>query len=105
VSDDLRQIRLDKLARLRESGIPVYPERFQRSHTLGEAATLPEGTTDVRVAGRLIAVRSFGKLTFAHLQDGTGKLQIALEKKGLDPRTGGTSSASPASSSLPRRAS
>jgi lysyl-tRNA synthetase class 2 len=83
VSEDLRQVRLDKLARLRERNVQPHPERFQRTHTLAEAAGLPLGTKGLRLAGRLIAVRSFGKLTFAHLQDAGSKLQIALEKKSL----------------------
>lgn len=85
MSEDLRQVRIDKLARLREAGIEPYPERFERTHTLGEAAALPDGTTGVRVAGRIVAIRTFGKLTFARLQDGTGGLQLALEKQSLDP--------------------
>jgi len=87
VSDDLRQVRLDKLAKIRERGLHAYPERFERSHSLAEASALPEGTTGVRVAGRLVAVRTFGKLTFAHLQDVHGRLQIALEKQNLDADT------------------
>jgi len=85
VSDDLRQIRLEKLQRLWERGLPVYPGRFERTHSLKEAAALPEGTADVRIAGRIIAIRTFGKLTFAHLQDVHAKLQIALEKSEVDP--------------------
>jgi len=78
---------VDKLARLEEAGVKAYPERYPRTHTLGEAAALPEGTGGLKLAGRLIAVRTFGKLTFAHLQDMSGRLQIALEKKALSPQT------------------
>ena len=85
MSEDLRQVRLDKLDRIRGLGLPAYPERFDRTHSLSEAAALPECTTGVRVAGRLVAVRTFGKLTFAHLQDVHGRLQLALEKKTLEP--------------------
>ena len=84
-SDDLRQVRLDKLDRLREKGHQAYPERFDRTHSLSDASALPDGIKGVRVAGRLVAVRTFGKLTFAHLQDVHGRLQLALEKKSLDP--------------------
>jgi lysyl-tRNA synthetase class 2 len=84
VSEDLRRIRLDKLAQLHERNVQPHPERFERTHTLAEGAALPLETKGLRLAGRLIAVRSFGKLTFAHLQDASGKLQIALEKKTLD---------------------
>ena len=85
MSEDLRQVRVDKIARLKEAGFAPWPERFERSHTLAAAAALPDGTGGLRLAGRMVAVRTFGKLTFAHLQDGTGRLQIALEKQTLDP--------------------
>jgi lysyl-tRNA synthetase class 2 len=87
MSDDLRRVRIDKLARLREAGIQAYPERFERTHTLAEASRLPDVTRDLRLAGRMMAVRTFGKLTFAHLQDTGGRLQIALDKKVLDEKT------------------
>ncbi len=87
MSEDLRQVRLDKLHRLRELGVPVYPDRFERTHTLGEAAQLAPGTGGLRLAGRVIAARTFGKLTFAHLSDLGDKLQIALEKSSLDEAT------------------
>jgi lysyl-tRNA synthetase class 2 len=72
--------RIEKLAELRDQGIPPYPDRFARTHGLAEAAGLPESATGLVLAGRLISRRKFGKLTFCHLQDGGGKLQIALER-------------------------
>jgi len=89
VSDDLRQVRIDKLARLAEAGIAPYPDRFERTHTLAQAARLPEGTEGLRLAGRMTAVRTFGKLTFAHLQDFGGRLQIALRRSELDEKSWG----------------
>jgi lysyl-tRNA synthetase class 2 len=86
MSENERQTRIEKAARLREAGIPCRPERFDRSHTLAEAAALPEGTPGLRLAGRLAAIRSFGKLTFAHLLDRSGTLQIALDRNTLDER-------------------
>jgi len=87
VEDDLRQVRIDKLARLRAAGIPPYPGRYERSHTLAGAAALPDTARGLRLAGRMVAVRTFGKLTFAHLQDQTGRLQIALRRGEVDDAT------------------
>jgi len=84
MSDDLREVRLAKLARLRDAGVATHPERYERTHTLAEAVALPDGAAGLRLAGRLMAVRTFGKLTFGHIQDLGGRLQIALEKEGLD---------------------
>ncbi len=84
MSDDLRQQRLDKHARLAARGMSPHPERFERTHTLAEASALPDGTQGVSIAGRLVAVRAFGKLTFAHLEDFRGRMQIALERGVVD---------------------
>ncbi len=80
MSNEYRQVRLEKLERLRADGVHVWPERFERTHTLAEAAQLAEGTTGVRLAGRLVAKRTMGKLTFAKLQDFGGALQISLSR-------------------------
>lgn len=78
---DQRQVRLNKLDKIRSEGVNPYPERFERTHTIGEAMVAPEGTEGVASAGRLILIRVIGKLTFAHIQDFSGKIQIALSKK------------------------
>jgi lysyl-tRNA synthetase class 2 len=84
VSTDYRQIRIDKLDRLRKRGINPYPDRFETTHTIVSATTLPDGAP-VRVAGRLMAYRTFGKLIFCHLQDASGAGQISFEQNVLDP--------------------
>lgn len=70
----------EKLSRIQALNMQAYPERYAVTNTLKEAATLPEGTEGVRVAGRLVAIRKMGKLTFAHLQDIEGRVQIALKQ-------------------------
>ncbi len=75
--------RVDKLKLLQESGVEVYPERFSVTHTLQEAFHLEDGTTPVRLAGRVLSVRKMGKITFGHLQDLQGKLQFVLKKNTL----------------------
>lgn len=75
--------RSEKLARLKALNIQGYPERYPVTNSLKEASTLPDGTADIRVAGRLVAIRKMGKLTFAHLQDIEGRMQIALKQDQL----------------------
>ena len=82
--EDYREGRLEKRKRLEAEGVHPHPERFQRTHTLAEAAQLPPGTS-VAVAGRMVARRDIGKLNFARLQDLGGSLQISLTRDGLDP--------------------
>lgn len=75
--------RSEKLARLKALNIHAYPERYAVTHTLKEASNLPDDTAAVRVAGRLVAIRKMGKLTFAHLQDIEGRVQVALKQDQL----------------------
>lgn len=80
--------RLEKLERLRARGIDPYPHRFQRTHTTAQAHALfqaaeeqqGEGarTGPVSVAGRLVAFRGMGKVTFADLLDSAGRTQVAF---------------------------
>lgn len=86
MAESEREVRIRKLAKLKEAGFNPYPERYERTHSLAEAAQLPEGATGLRLAGRIMTIRAFGKLTFAHLQDFSGRLQIALDRSRLDAK-------------------
>ncbi len=89
MSDDLNFVlraRRDALAALVERGVSPYAYAFDRSHStaaalaaLGEAADGP----DVRVAGRLVALRVHGKTTFAHLADQSGRIQLYFRSDAL----------------------
>ena len=76
---------------MRARGDDPYPVRFDRTHTLGEVRehwddALETGVeTDdvVRVAGRVVSCRAQGKLVFATLRDGTGALQLFVNKAEL----------------------
>ena len=81
--NDERDVRLNKLQTLIKEGINPYPARVHRTHTLKEALEEKEGQ-EMTVTGRLMTKRDMGKLTFAHLQDGTGRMQIALKKDEID---------------------
>jgi lysyl-tRNA synthetase, class II len=76
---DIYEERRAKVDRLRSLGITPYASQYDCSHTVQEAVNQPEGTV-VRIAGRLMSRRSFGKLIFGHLQDRSGKGQISLKK-------------------------
>jgi lysyl-tRNA synthetase class 2 len=82
----LEKIRLQKIEELRAEGIEPYPNRAERSHTSAEAigalknAEARDAAQEVRVtlAGRLRSMRPMGKLSFAHIEDGDGKIQLFL---------------------------
>lgn len=70
------EIRTKKLEAWAERTGILYPDRFEKKYTCLEAKTLEDGVDDVSIAGRIIAMRDMGKLTFGHIQDFTGKVQF-----------------------------
>jgi lysyl-tRNA synthetase class 2 len=77
---DEREIRLQRLHELRERGINPYPNRVERTHTIAEVLEHfdewqgPEGS--FTLSGRIRSMRDQGKITFAHIEDGTGRIQV-----------------------------
>jgi lysyl-tRNA synthetase, class II len=87
----IRDIRLEKLARMRELGHDPYAvERFDRSGSAEELlARFPDPPPpdfhgdEVSFAGRVVSYRLMGKAGFAHLSDGDGKIQAYFKKDDL----------------------
>ncbi len=84
--NDQNRARLEKLETMRAEGYdPFSVERYDRTHRCSEVLTdfdNLEGTT-VRVAGRIVSLRLMGKAAFAHIDDGSNRLQIYLRKDDL----------------------
>ncbi|MDQ3249154.1 MAG: lysine--tRNA ligase [Chloroflexota bacterium] len=84
---DQEQARRHNRQTLVDAGIDPYPARVQRTHTVAAARLLHEsgaaGTQPVTVAGRLKAIRTMGKISFADLEDGTGHIQIVVRRDDL----------------------
>jgi len=78
-STEQEKIRLEKLGTLSKTTNP-YPDKFEKTHEVKDAATLPDGTKDIKTAGRIIFVRKMGKLCFATISDIMGKIQISIQK-------------------------
>ncbi len=83
----LEKIRLEKIEALRKENIEPYPTRTERTHTSAQAIAAFEAaektvtagqTPEVKatLAGRIRATRPMGKLTFAHIEDNDGKIQL-----------------------------
>jgi len=85
LSDEMK-VRREKIGSIRENGMQPFAESYERSHTLGQSAKLADGVTGVRIAGRIVALRYFGKLAFGDLFDSTGKVQFALQRNRLNDR-------------------
>ena len=56
-----------------------YPDRFEINTEIKDARELPDGTTDVRVAGRIVLMRKMGKMSFLTIGDIGGKIQISVK--------------------------
>ena len=71
-------VRREKLEEIKKVCNP-YPDSFKRTHTLKEARTLDDGTTNVRVCGRAIFMRKMGKLSFVRIRDLEADLQLEFK--------------------------
>src|SRR6478752_10747785 len=90
-SDLLRQRRVnfDELVRL---GVDPYPHRFERTDTIADLVAahgaktkeeLETAAIHARTAGRILAIRSFGKANFLVLSDGDAKIQAYVRQDSL----------------------
>ena len=82
--DELRKARLRKLEELRKKGIDPYPAAIKRGQRLADAKKM--AGREVAVAGRLMAIRGQGKISFADIFDGSGKLQIVFKSDALNKK-------------------
>lgn len=80
---ELMQVRADKIEKIREYGMHEHPERYERTHDLAAARKLEDGTKDVSIAGRILSKRKMGKISFIHLGDITGKIQVVIKRDDL----------------------
>ncbi|MCK4554244.1 lysine--tRNA ligase [Candidatus Parcubacteria bacterium] len=79
------QERLKKLKELQKLGINPYPAQSCRTYIIKDVfdkfSLLEKSQKTITAVGRLRSLRSHGNLTFAHLEDASGRIQIALSKK------------------------
>ena len=88
-ANEQRQQRIKKLNVLREAGVAPYGTRFDAKDRAGDLIrlhgqktkeTLEQERIPCTIAGRIVALRRFGKAAFAVLQDGSERLQTYLKK-------------------------
>ncbi|MDO4539590.1 MAG: lysine--tRNA ligase [Syntrophomonadaceae bacterium] len=80
--NELKKVRLEKLAQLREQGIEPFGRRFERDATaqqIKDEFEQREGQ-ELTVAGRLMSKRRQGKAGFADLQDMSGSIQLYFRR-------------------------
>jgi lysyl-tRNA synthetase class 2 len=87
-----RRANFEALARL---GVEQYPHAFERTHTVTALADtygqrtgeeLTAERIETRTAGRILAIRSFGKANFLVISDGVAKVQVYLRQDSLSER-------------------
>ncbi len=89
------RIRREKLTRLRDEGV-AYPNAFRPTDLTADILTeyedldtdtLTSKTVHVCIAGRIMGHRVMGKSSFMHIQDGSGRIQIFLNRDELGTDT------------------
>ncbi len=87
--NELIEQRIKKTEELRQMGIKPYGDPFDAKdhaaeiisiHGSSSKEALEGNPVNCSLAGRIVAMRDFGKAAFAHIQDSTGKIQIYLKK-------------------------
>lgn len=90
---EVRAGRIEKVEAMRNAGINPFEYGFQTTHTAAELAAqfahlangAEEAGSEVKLAGRVLTRRSFGKLMFFTCQDESGTFQLYVEKAKLGP--------------------
>lgn len=80
--NDLIKRRFEELDELTKKGIETFAYSYEiNSNSEIIKNNFVEGNVyNVRIAGRLMAIRRMGKASFAHIQDDKGRIQIYLKK-------------------------
>jgi len=95
LDEKIYELRRDKLKQIEALGQQSYPRQYKFTHTIPQILTeysdktaeqLENPRVNVRVAGRIMAIRLMGKAGFAHLQQGGQKLQIYVKKDAVDEK-------------------
>ncbi|MGZ7046117.1 MAG: amino acid--tRNA ligase-related protein, partial [Candidatus Aminicenantales bacterium] len=81
--------RREKLRRLAEEGIPLFPYKAGQTHSVHEIVgtyaslskeELEDGKPAVEVPGRILSIRKMGRATFFHISDGRARLQVYIRE-------------------------
>lgn len=81
--------RKEKVEQIRESGVNPYPNDFKRENVASEVHAdmkgiepdkVPETGKSYILAGRIMAIRDFGKAAFLQLEDSSARIQVFIKK-------------------------
>ena len=92
---DQQQQRRTNFEALQDIGVDVYPSRFNRTDEIRGLISLHGEKTgdeleserqEVKTAGRILAIRSFGKANFLVLADGGERVQVYVRKDAISEK-------------------
>ncbi len=95
MSDDQQEQRRANFDQLVKLGVDPYPHAFERTHTVHDLVTefgdktgpeLEASKVQTATAGRILAMRSFGKANFLVISDGQSRIQIYIRQDSLPER-------------------
>jgi lysyl-tRNA synthetase class 2 len=90
--DEQIQQRKANLSELAKLGVEIYPRIFERRHTITELVDgygqrthdeLEADRIETVTAGRILAIRAFGKANFLVLSDGHARLQVYIRQDSM----------------------
>ena len=87
---EIYNLRKEKVEKLKDIQIDSFPTNFKNTTFIEDIKTKHQSLEDgdqtdisVLVRGRVLSIRSFGKLTFIDIKDMTGKIQVLVAKDDL----------------------
>jgi lysyl-tRNA synthetase, class II len=93
--DEQIQQRQSNLAAIAALGVEIYPRTFERRHTVSELVErygqrphdeLEAERIETITAGRILAIRAFGKANFLVLSDGRARIQVYIRQDSMPER-------------------
>jgi len=85
--EELRNTRIEKLKKLQHAGLLAYPAKTNRTHKISDVLENFKklsggilGKKNIIIAGRIMAKRGQGGLTFVDVNDGSGKIQVIIKQ-------------------------
>ncbi len=85
--EDIIKHRKLKLENIKQLGMDPYPSSTSRTHSNKEVIEdfdkLSQQSEPVTLVGRIRSLRTMGKLAFAHIEDGTAKIQVLFKSDNI----------------------
>ena len=85
---ELVNIRIEKLEKLREAGLDPYPHNYSFDNTIekliADEKNLIDSEEIVSIVGRIVSLRQMGKALFIHIQGKEDRLQCYISNKNMD---------------------